>query len=83
MEVQVFQSCLLVWRFGLTYLCCVIIFIYSEEKLQSWLKLRNFQNPFNKDKTVGHKKGLKFALVVELYHSTKIAKAGPGFDEIP
>ena len=36
-----------------------------------------------------HKKGLKFALVVELvklnftymYHSTKIAKAGPGFDD--
>ena len=42
-----------------------------------------------------HKKGLKFALVVEgapcrvseakfyLYHSTKIAKARPGFDDQP
>ena len=38
-----------------------------------------------------HKKGLKFALVVELsklnftytYHSTKIAKARPGFDDRP
>ena len=32
-----------------------------------------------------HKKGLRFAPVVEakvyLYHSTKIAKAGPGFDD--
>ena len=28
-----------------------------------------------------HKKGLKFALVVELYHSTKIAKPWPGFDD--
>ena len=27
--------------------------VYSEEKLQSCLKLRNFQNPFNKDKSVG------------------------------
>ena len=38
-----------------------------------------------------HKKGLKFALIVELcskakfylHHSTKIAKAGPGFDDRP
>ena len=38
-----------------------------------------------------HKKGLQFALVVELARlnftyitvHTKIAKAGPGFDEIP
>ena len=38
-----------------------------------------------------HKKGLKFAPVVELaklffaytYHSTKIAKARPGFDDRP
>ena len=26
---------------------------YSEEKLQSCLKLRNFQTPFNKDMSVG------------------------------
>ena len=40
-----------------------------------------------------HKKDLKFELVagrvseakfyLKVYHSTKIAKAGPGFDEIP
>ena len=33
--------------------------VYSEGKLQSCLELRNFQNPFNKDKSVGnhaHKK---------------------------
>ena len=48
--------------------------VYSEGKLQSCLKLRNFQNPFYKDKSVGlysvrhtvHKKSLKFSLVVEL-----------------
>ena len=44
--------------------------VYSEGKLQSRLKLRNFRNPFNKDKSVVrhtmHKKGVKFALVVEL-----------------
>ena len=45
--------------------------LYPEGKLQSCLKLRNFQNPCNKDKSVCirhtmHKKGLKFALVVEL-----------------
>ena len=27
--------------------------VYSEGKLQSCLKLRNFQTPFNKDKSVG------------------------------
>ena len=27
--------------------------VYSEGKLQSCLKLRNFQNPFNMDKSVG------------------------------
>ena len=27
--------------------------LYSEWKLQSCLKLRNFQNPFNKDKSIG------------------------------
>ena len=27
--------------------------VYSEGKLKSRLKLRNFQNPFNKDKSVG------------------------------
>ena len=66
--------------------------VYSEGKLQSCLKVRNFQNPFNKDKSVGledipcTKKGTccrvreaKFYL----YHSTKIAKAWPGFDENP
>ena len=26
--------------------------VYSEEKLQSFLELTNFQNPFNKDKSV-------------------------------
>jgi hypothetical protein len=60
--------------------------VYLEGKLQSCLKLRNVQNPLNKDKSVD----LKFELVVELAklnftykHSTKIAKAGPGFDKIP
>ena len=51
--------------------------VYSEETLQSCLKLGNFQNPFNKDKTVGLKaipctkslKGLKFAPIVELVNS--------------
>jgi hypothetical protein len=44
----------------------------TEGKLQSCLELRIFQNPFNKDKSVGlwdipcTKKGLKFELVVEL-----------------
>ena len=42
------------------------------EKLQSCLELRNFQTPFNKEKSVGlkdipcSKKGLNFALVVDL-----------------
>ena len=27
--------------------------VYSEEKLQSCFKLRNFQSPINKDKSVG------------------------------
>ena len=27
--------------------------VYSQGKLQSCLTLRNFQNPFNKDKSVG------------------------------
>ena len=27
--------------------------VYSEGRLQSFLRLRNFQNPFNKDKSVG------------------------------
>ena len=27
--------------------------VYSEEKLQSCVELRKFQNPFNKDKSVG------------------------------
>ena len=73
--------------------------VYSEGKLQSCLKLRNFQNPFNKDKSVGlkdipcTKKGLKFAPVLELAKlnftyitvCTKIAKAKarPGFDDWP
>ena len=43
----------------------------SEGKLQSCLALRNFQTPFNKDKSEGLKeipckKGLKLAPVVEL-----------------
>ena len=42
--------------------------VYSEEKLQPCLKLRNFENPFSKNKSVGLKntmpqKGLKFAPV--------------------
>ena len=52
------------------------------------LKIRNFRTPFSKDKSVGlrNKNGLKFAFVVELAklnftHSTKIAKAKPGFDD--
>ena len=67
--------------------------VYSVGKLQSCLKLRNFQNPFNKNKSdiPGTNKGLKFALVVELAKlictyitvHTKIAKAGPGFDDRP
>ena len=46
--------------------------VYSEGKLKSCLKLRNFQNPFNKDNSVGLEdipctiKGPKFALVAEL-----------------
>ena len=43
--------------------------VYSEGKLQSCLKLRNFQNPSSKDKSIRHtmdKKGLKFAPVLEL-----------------
>ena len=43
--------------------------VYSERKLKSCLKLRNFQNPFNKVKSVGlqgTKTGLIFALVVGL-----------------
>ena len=68
--------------------------VYSEGKLQSCLKLRNFQNTFNKDKSVGlsyhaqkRPKIYNCCRVSEakfyLYHSTKIAKAGPWFDEIP
>ena len=45
--------------------------VYSEGKLQPCLKLRNFQNPINKDsfpciRHTMHKKGLTLALVVEL-----------------
>ena len=43
--------------------------VYSEEKLQSCLKWRNFQKPSSKDKSIRQtmdKKGLKFAPVVEL-----------------
>ena len=65
--------------------------VYSEEKLQSCLKLRNFQNPFDKVKTVGPleipctKKDLKFAPIVELANLkfTYITVVGPGFDESP
>ena len=61
--------------------------VYSEEKLQSCLKLRNVQNPFNK--TYHAQKRPKICTCCRvseakfyLYHSTKIAKAGPGYDEI-
>ena len=60
-------------------------------------ELRNSQNPFNKDKSVSrsirhtmHKKRPKICTCCRvsqakfyLYHSTKIAKAGPGFDDQP
>ena len=69
--------------------------VYSEGKLQSCWKLRDFQNPLNKDKSVQevykntmHKKRLKICTccrVTEakfyLCHSSKMAKAGPGFDD--
>ena len=45
--------------------------VYSEGRLQSFLRLRNFQNPFNKDKSLGTKKGLKFAPVVERVSEAK------------
>ena len=71
--------------------------VYSERKLHSCLTLKFFQNPFNKDKSVGlykiprTKKDLKFAPAacrvrkakLYIYHSSKIAKVGPRFDEIP
>jgi len=67
--------------------------VYSEGKLQSCLKLRNFQDPFNKDKPVKTYHAQKRPKICtccrvskgkfDLYHSTKIAKAWPGFDEIP
>ena len=55
--------------------------VYPEGKLQWGLSLRNFQNSFNKDRSIRntmHKKDLKFALVggrvsedkFYLYHST-------------
>ena len=67
--------------------------VESEGKLQSCLKLRNFHNPFNKDKPVGlyslwskRRYVLKFALVVELaelnftYNTvSKQLKLGLGF----
>ena len=56
--------------------------VCSEEKLKSCLKLRNFQNPFNKDKTYHAQK--IFAPVLKLaklnFTCTKIAKAWPGFE---
>ena len=67
--------------------------VRSEGKLQSCLELRNFQNPFTKDNSVGlpktyhAQKRPKICTCCRvskakfyLYHSTKIAKAGPGFD---
>ena len=36
--------------------------VYSERKLKSCLKLRNFQNPFNKDKSVGLQKRPKICM---------------------
>ena len=61
--------------------------VYSEGKLQSCLKLGNFQNRFNKDKSVPYhaQKRPKICTRVSeaksyLYHSTK--KARPGFNEI-
>ena len=67
--------------------------VYLEGKLQTCLKLRNFQNQFDKNKSVGHtmhKKRPKIctgcrdsAAKIYLYHSTKIAKAKPHRVECP
>ena len=70
--------------------------VRSEGKLQSCLELRNFQNPFTKDNSVGlpktyhAQKRPKICTCCRvskakfyLYHSTKIAKARPGFDDQP
>ena len=82
-EIVQMLFCVAIFLVRISNLCCFIIHqgllellwtVYSEGKLQSCLKLWNFQNPFNKDKSVlfrsirhtMHKKGLKFALVVEL-----------------
>ena len=48
--------------------------VYLEGKSQSCLKLRNFQTPFSKDKSVG---------IYTTYHAQKSLKFAPGFDEIP
>ena len=37
---------------GKTYVLELLWTVYSEEKLQSFLELTNFQNHFNKDKSV-------------------------------
>ena len=73
--------------------------VYSEEKLQSFLELTNFQNHFNKDKSVKYfsslaavKIGKKrvptlflpiFTATTDEKYFSKKAKAGPGYDEIP
>ena len=59
----------------------VLKLVYSEGKLQSCLKLRNFQNLLDKDKSVG--------LICHAQKSPTICtccrvnEASPGFDEIP
>ena len=61
--------------------------VYSEGKLQSCLKLRNFQNPFNNDESVYGtyhvQKRPKICPKSYLYHNTKIVKPGPAFDDPP
>ena len=70
---------------GLIELLCTV---HSEERLQSCIKLRNFETAFNKDKSVDRKRPKICTCCrvseakVYLYHSTTIGKGGSGFDEI-
>ena len=63
--------------------------LWTEEKLQSRLKLTKFQNPFNMEKSVGlseipcTKKLLSIEAKIYSHHSSKIAKAGPGYNVWP
>ena len=45
--------CMSLWPMIIQGLLKLLWMVYLEEKLQSCLKLRNFQNPFNNDKSVG------------------------------